>query len=381
MCDNFKIIAKTFYGLEEVLAKELFDLGAKNIEIGNRVVSFEGDKGFIYKSNLCLHTAIKILKPIHSFIANSNQNLYDELYKFEWSAYLNENSSFVFDSVVSGEIFTHSLFASQKAKDALVDKFRNKNGIRPNVDLKNPDIRFHLHIKNNMCNLLIDSSGEPLNKRGYRTGTNIAPINEVLAAGIIKLSNWDMSNDFFDPMCGSGTFLIEAALMACNIPANINRDEFAFEKWLDWDPDLFEKIQNSQLKRVEEPKVSIFGIDKSPSAISKAKQNIENASLSEFIKVENSDFFKSNKFGNKKWHITINPPYGERLKGDIKDLYKEIGNTLKFNYSDTNAWIITSNLDFMKFIGLKPRKKIKLFNGKLESRLLYFPVYNATKKT
>jgi putative N6-adenine-specific DNA methylase len=380
MDNNFKIVAKTLYGMEEVLAKELLELGAQNIQIGNRIVSFMGDKGFIYKSNLCLHTALKILKPIHKFKANSNEELYNELYNYHWSQYMNESDTFIFDSVLSGNIFTHSLFVSQKAKDALVDKFRDENKNRPNVDLKYPDFRFHLHINNNDCSLLLDSSGESLHKRGYRMSTNIAPINEVLAAGIIKLSGWDKSIDFMDPMCGSGTFLIEAAMMASNIPANINRDEFAFEKWPDWDLDLFELIQNSLLKKVKEPEISIFGYDKAPSAILKAKQNINQASLSDFISVNQSSFFETTKSSNKKLHLITNPPYGERLKGDIKELYKNIGDTLKAHYSDTDAWFISSNLDAMKYVGLRPSRKIKLFNGKLESRLLNFPIYSGTKK-
>lgn len=380
MDNNFQIVAKTFYGMEEVLAKELLELGAQKIDIGNRIVTFKGDKGFIYKANLCLHSALKILKPIHNFKANSNEDLYNELYKFDWSIYMNESNTFVFDSVLSGNIFTHSLFVSQKAKDALVDKFRDENKNRPNVDLKHPDFRFHLHINNNVCNLLLDSSGESLHKRGYRISTNIAPINEVLAAGIIKLSGWDKTNDFLDPMCGSGTILIEAAMMACNIPANINRDEFAFEKWPDWDLNLFELIQDSQLKKVKETNIQILGYDKSPSAVIKANQNINQASLSNLISVKQNNFFESTKSSNEKLQIVTNPPYGKRLNGDIEKLYKNIGDTLKTNYPNTDAWFITSNLNAMKFVGLRPSRKIKLFNGKLESRLLYYPIYPGTKK-
>ena len=380
MENNFKLVAKTFYGMEKVLADELIKLGAQKVEIGNRIVTFVGDKGFIYKSNLCLHSALKILKPIYEFKANSNEELYEKLYNYDWSNYLNETNTFLFDSVLSGNIFTHSLFVSQKAKDALVDNFRDMKKSRPNVDLKYPDFRFHLHINNNTCSLLLDSSGDSLHKRGYRVSTNIAPINEVLAAGIIILSGWDKSSDFFDPMCGSGTFLIEAAMMASNIPANINRDEFAFEKWSDWDPDLFELIQNSQLKKVKKLNIRVFGYDKSPSAIAKAKQNIKQASLSDFISVNEFNFFETNKVSDNKLHLITNPPYGERLKGNIKELYKNIGDTLKNKYPDTDAWFISSNLDAMKYVGLRPSRKIKLFNGKLESRLLYFPIYSGTKK-
>ena len=349
MDNNFKIVAKTFYGMEEVLAKELLDLGAQNIEIGNRIVSFIGDKGFIYKANLCLHTALKILKPIYEFKANSNEDLYNELYKY----HMDVDGSLAVDATVFSEKFTHSQYIALKTKDAIVDRFRDKEGRRPDVDLDHPTLRINIHIDRNICTLSLDSSGQSLHKRGYKVASTMAPINEVLAAGIIKLSGWDKSIDFIDPMCGSGTFLIEAAMMASNIPANINRDEFAFEKWPDWDLDLFELIQNSQLKKVKEPSIRVYGYDKSPSAILKAKQNINQASLSDFISVDQNSFFDTSKASNEKLHLVTNPPYGERLKGDIKELYKNIGDTLKTKYSNTDAWFISSNLDAMKYVGLR----------------------------
>ena len=380
MKENFKMLAKTFYGFEDILEKELLQLGAQNLKKGNRFVTFEGDKGFMYKANLCLRTALKILKPIHSVRIQNEESLYKVFYNFPWGNYLDVNSKFVIDSVVNGQIFTHSQFASQKAKDGIVDQFRDRFGKRPTVDLNRPDLRINLHINNDYCTISLDTSGASLHQRGYRTVTNIAPLNEVLAAGLIQLSGWQANTDFLDPMCGSGTFLIEAAMFALKIPANINRKIFAFEKWKDWDPELFEIIKESQLKKVINPKIQISGSDKAPSAIEKAKQNIENANLSDFIKIQKKDFFQLDKLTKGPLHLLMNPPYGERLEGDINALYQGIGDGFKQSFPNTHAWLISSNMEAIKCIGLRPSRKIKVFNGKLESRLLYFPIYEGTKK-
>ena len=380
MKENFKMLAKTFYGFEDILEKELLQLGAQNLKKGNRFVTFEGDKGFMYKANLCLRTALKILKPIHNVRIQNEESLYKVFYNFPWGNYLDVNSKFVIDSVVNGQIFTHSQFASQKAKDGIVDQFRDRFGKRPTVDLNRPDLRINLHINNDYSTISLDTSGASLHHRGYRIVTNIAPLNEVLAAGLIQLSGWQANTDFLDPMCGSGTFLIEAAMIALKIPANINRKTFAFDKWKDWDPELFEIIKESQLKKVINPKIQINGSDKAPSAIEKAKQNIENANLSEFIQIQKKDFFQLDKQTKGPLHLMINPPYGERLEGDINALYQGIGDGFKQSFPNTHAWLISSNMEAIKCIGLRPSRKIKVFNGKLESRLLYFPIYEGTKK-
>ncbi len=252
--------------------------------------------------------------------------------------------------------------------------------ISPNVDLDFPTLRVNIHIENETCNVSLDSSGQSLHKRGYKTATNIAPINEVLAAGLLLLSGWDGQSDFMDPMCGSGTILIEAAMIACNIPPNLNRKEFAFEKWKDWDVDLFEKIEESVLKKVREFHFSIQGYDTAPSAVSKAIDNIENANLSDYIKVKQQDFFASVKQNDRHLHMVFNPPYGERLNIDMPAFYKEIGDTLKQSYPGTEAWFITSNLESIKHVGLRPSRKIKLFNGALESKFLKYEIYEGTKK-
>lgn len=380
MEENFKMVAKTFFGFEEILAKELLQLGAQQIKPGNRMVSFVGDLGFLYKANLCLRTALKILKPIHTARVQDEDALYQLFYDFPWEDFLDVNSKFVIDSVVHGTLFTHSQFASQKAKDGLVDQFRDRYNERPSVDLNRPDLRINLHIQEDFCTVSLDSSGASLHHRGYRTATNIAPLNEVLAAGLIQLSGWKGNTDFLDPMCGSGTIVIEAAMFASNIPANINRKQFAFEKWTDWDADLFEKIQESQLKRIKNPGIQIKGSDKAPSAIEKATINVENANLSEFITLEKKDFFQIDKETSGPLHLLTNPPYGERLDGDMNALYQGIGDAFKQSFPNTQAWLISSNMEALKCVGLRPSRKIKLFNGKLESRLMFYPIYEGTKR-
>ena len=380
MEQNFKMLAKTFFGFEEILAKELRQLGAQEVEIGNRAVSFVGDKGLMYKANLCLRTALKILKPIHTATIESDNDLYQLFYDFPWTDYLEVDSKFVIDSVVYGELFTHSQYASQKAKDGLVDRFRDEFQARPSVEMNRPDLRINLHIQNDQCTISLDSSGASLHHRGYRTATNIAPLNEVLAAGLIQLSGWKGNTDFYDPMCGSGTILIEAALFSCKIPANINRKSFAFEKWKDWDESLMETIKTSQLKKIINPNVQIKGSDKAPSAVEKAIQNVENANLSDFITIEKKDFFQVEKETKGPLHLLTNPPYGERLEGDMNVLYQGIGDSFKQSFPNTQAWMISSNMEALKHVGLRPSRKIKLFNGKLESRLLLYPIYEGTKR-
>lgn len=374
------MVAKTMFGFEGILAKELRKLGAMNIEEGVRSVSFEGDTGFMYKANLCLRTAIKIVKPIHSFSVTSEEELYKKIYAFDWTEYLTPHTTFAIDTTVNSDHFSHSLYVSQKVKDAIVDKFRDLDGIRPDVDIKFPDIRINIHIQKDHCNVSLDTSGRSLHQRGYKTATNIAPINEVLAAGLLLLSGWDGQSDFLDPMCGSGTILIEAAMIACNIPVNINRKEFAFEKWPDFDQDLFDKIVESCLNKTREFHFKIAGYDKAPSAIRKAQDNIENANLSEYIKVGQFNFFETEKSVDTHLHILFNPPYGERLDIEMEEFYKNIGDTLKNHYAGTDAWLITSNLEALKYVGLRPSRKIKVFNSHLESRLVKYVMYEGSKK-
>jgi putative N6-adenine-specific DNA methylase len=378
--ENFKMIAKTFFGFEEILAKELQLLGAQEVEIGTRAVSFKGDKGFMYKANLSLRTALKILKPIYYFKATNDQNLYKGIQGIDWSKYIGENQTFVIDTTIHSDNFKHSQFVSQKTKDAIVDQFREKTGQRPSIDKDFPDLRINIHIDRDQVSVALDTSGASLHHRGYRTATNIAPINEVLAAGMLLLSGWDGSSDFLDPMCGSGTLLAEAAMIACNIPANINRKEFAFEKWNDWDNDLFDQIIDALMKRTKEFHHTIIGYDKAPSAVQKAKDNIRNANLEDYISIIQGDFFESKKENTGPLHMVFNPPYGERLTIELERFYREIGDTLKNNYPNTNTWFITANLEALKFVGLRPSRKIKLFNGSLEARLVKYEMYEGSRK-
>ncbi|WP_350291411.1 THUMP domain-containing protein [uncultured Croceitalea sp.] len=377
---NFKMLAKTLYGFEPLLAKELRNLGASNVREGVRNVSFEGDTGFMYKANLSLRTALKVFKPIKSFKVFNEKQLYRQLYDIDWSDYFESSQTFAFDTTMNSDVFNNSLFVSQRSKDALVDKFRDVERQRPSVNTSNPDIRINIHIFNNDCTVSLDSSGTSLHQRGYRIATNIAPINEVLAAGLLLMSNWDGRTDFLDPMCGSGTFLIEAAMIACNIPVNINRDSFAFMNWNSFDEILYQKIRDSRLNQVREFNHRIIGYDKAPSAVRKAQENVDNANLSEYITIERKDFFRTEKPTENNLKMVFNPPYGERLNIDVEEFYSKIGDALKQNYSGTNAWLITANLDALKHVGLKPSRKIKVFNGKLESRLVNYEIYDGSKK-
>ncbi len=374
------MLAKTFFGFEEILAKELQQLGAQDVEIGTRAVSFKGDKGFMYKANLSLRTALKILKPIYHFRAFNDQSLYKGIQGIDWSKYLNESQTFVIDTTIHSDNFKHSQFVSQKAKDAIVDQFREKTGQRPSIDKDFPDLRINIHIDRDQCSVSLDTSGASLHHRGYRTATNIAPINEVLAAGMLLLSGWDGSSDFLDPMCGSGTLLAEAAMIACNIPANINRKEFAFEKWNDWDNDLFDQIIDALMKKTKEFHYTITGYDKAPSAVNKAKDNIMNANLEDYVTIHQANFFDTKKENSGPLHMVFNPPYGERLDIELERFYRELGDTLKNSYPNTNAWFITANLEALKFVGLRPSRKIKLFNGSLEARLVKYEMYEGSKK-
>ncbi|SDL20848.1 putative N6-adenine-specific DNA methylase [Salinimicrobium catena] len=380
MGNNFKMVAKTLFGFEPLLAKELRNLGAMEVKEGVRSVSFVGDKGFMYKANLSLRTAIKVLKPIDSFKVFSEEDLYKKVNRMPWEKYLDATDTLAIDATVHSDKFTHSKYIALKSKDAIVDRFREKYGQRPGIDLDFPTLRINMHIEKDTCTVSLDSSGQSLHKRGYKSATNIAPINEVLAAGMLLHSGWDGQCDFLDPMCGSGTILIEAAMIACNIPPNLNRKEFGFEKWKDWDEALFEKIEESVLKKMRDFHFTIKGYDKAPSAVHKAKDNVENANLSEFITVEQQDFFKSEKQIERHLHMVFNPPYGERLNIDMPEFYKAIGDTLKQSYPGTHAWFITSNLEAIKHVGLRPSRKIKLFNGSLESKLLKYEIYEGSKK-
>ena len=377
----FPMVAKTLFGLEEILAQELKTLGAQAVKIGVRNVQFVGDTGFMYKANLCLRTALRILKPIHRSNISKIDDIYQAMHDIAWEEIMDENSTFAIRATVMTSDPHNTMYVALKAKDGLVDRLRTRLGTRPNVDKDFPDFSIHLYVTDRIVEGSLDSSGTSLHQRGYRSATNIAPINEVLAAGILMLSGWRGDTDFLDPMCGSGTLLIEAAMIACNIPPNLNRKEFAFQKWSDWDNDLYEKIEESALNKTRSFDYTITGYDKAPSAIRKSEQNISNANLDDFIKIERQDFFRTEKEDpDKSLHILFNPPYGERLPIDVDVFYSRIGDTLKQSYPGSQAWLITANMEALKFVGLRPSRRIKVFNGKLESKLVKYTLYSGTKK-
>lgn len=381
MGQNYKQVAKTLFGFEGILADELRNLGALKVQVGVRVVTYEGDNGMLYKANIACRTAIKILKPIHNFATRHEDRFYKSIYKMDWSQYLDNSKTFAIDATVHSDFFNHSLYVAQKAKDAIVDKFRDNTGDRPNVDTNDPDLRINIHIQQDRCTVSLDSSGHSLHRRGYRQHVGSAPINEVLAAGLLLKSGWRGQCDFLDPMTGSATIPIEAAMIACNIPANINRNFFTFKKWSDWDEDLYENIRQSLLKKTRECEFSIRGFEINPKLADLAKENIEAAALEDFVKIAKQDFFKSEKHVDTPLHIFFNPPYDERIEiEETEEFYQDIGNTLKQHYANTNAWLVTANLDALKSVGLRTSKRIPCYNGALEARLVKYEIYAGTRK-
>ena len=377
MENNYDFIATTMFGLEDVLQKELIELNASNITTGNRCVYFQGDQNLMYRANIQLRTALKILKKIKVFKAKKEAELYKHISRIKWYNLLSNTDTFSVSSTVNSKYFTHSNYVSLIVKDAIVDQFRKKTNKRPSIDLKNPDLNIHIHISNNYCTVSLNSSGDSLHKRGYRSSKFHAPINEVLAAGIILISNWDVQKTLIDPMCGSGTFLIEAALFAINRAPNIYRKTFGFQNWRDYNDTIFKKIKSDIIKQEISFNGNIKGYDISASAISITRQHIENMNLNKVIQVNGKDFFQNT--GESNSILIFNPPYGKRI--EVKEnYYKEIGNALKQKHTNTSAWLISSELDKIKTIGLKASRKIKLFNGPLECRLLKYELYKGSKK-
>jgi len=383
MSENIRFIAKTITGLEEVLAKELLRLGAREVEPLFRAVAFTGDKGFLYKSNFCLHTALRILVPIHSFEVSDEQSLYNAIKKMPWEDYLEANDSLAIDTVLSTRFFSHSQFISQKAKDAIVDRFREKFQVRPDVDLKNPTLRINLHINENICNVSFDSSGESLHKRGYREQTNLAPMNEVLAAGLVKLSGWQKHQPLIDPMCGSGTILIEAALIAANIPPGYYRELFGFMKWrkfMPFDEELWKTITDGAIGRIDASDIQIIGGELSHHVARKAKENVKLARVEDMVQIRECDFREFDP-PERKGVVIVNPPYGERMdKDDLTELYKSIGDTFKKKFTGYDCWLITSNKEALKHLGLRTSRRIPVFNGPLECRFVKYEMYMGSKK-
>ena len=374
MEQEFELIAKTFMGLEPVLAEELTNLGANNVQIGRRMVSFTGNKEMMYRANFQLHTAIRILKPIAHFKARSADDMYEEVKKIDWSQYIEKGKTFSVDSVVYSEEFRNSRFVTYKVKDAIVDQFRENTGERPNISVTNPDIRLNIHVAEDDATLSLDSSGESLHRRGYRQESVEAPLNEVLAAGMILMTGWRGECDFIDPMCGSGTLLVEAALIAHNMSPGVFRKEYAFEKWPDFDQELFDDIYNDDSQ--ERPfDHHIYGYDVDMKAVNTARINARAAGLSSDITVEQQDF-KDFKQPAEKAIIVTNPPYGERISTpNLLGTYKMIGERLKHEFTGNDAWVLSYREECFDQIGLKPSIKIPVYNGSLECEFRKYSMF------
>lgn len=376
---EFPLIAKTFMGLEQVLAQELTELGANNVEIGRRMVSFTGNKEMMYRANFQLHTAIRILKPIAHFKANSAEDMYAEVRKIDWSKYILPGKTFSVDSVVYSDEFRNSRFVTYKVKDAIVDQFREKTGKRPSISVSNPDIRLNIHIAEDKATLSLDSSGESLHRRGYRQESVEAPLNEVLAAGMILMTGWKGDTDFIDPMCGSGTIPIEAALIARNISPGVFRKEFAFEKWPDFDAELFDEIYNDDSQE-REFSHHIYGYDADMKAVNTARMNVKAAGLSRDITITQQNF-KDFQQPTEKSIIVMNPPYGERISTDnLLGTYRMIGERFKNAFKGNEAWVLSYREECFRAIGLKPSIKIPLYNGSLECEFRKYVLFDGNMK-
>ncbi len=375
MEQEFELIAKTFMGLENVLAQELTQLGADNVQTGRRMVSFTGNKEMMYRANFQLHTAIRILKPIRHFKARSAEEVYDNVKTIDWSRYIQPGKTFAVDSVVYSDEFRNSHFVAYKVKDAIVDQFREKTGTRPNISVSNPDIRLHIHIAGDDGTIALDSSGESLHRRGYRQESVEAPLNEVLAAGMILMTGWHGECDLIDPMDGSGTIAIEAALIARNISPGVFRNGFAFEKWPDFDQDLFETIYNDD--SAERPfEHHIYAYDVDMKAVNTARMNVKAAGLSQDVSVEQQDF-KDFKKPAEKSIMIMNPPYGERITtSNLLGTYHMIGEKLKREFSGNEAWVLSYREECFEQIGLKPSIKIPLYNGSLECEFRKYALFD-----
>lgn len=372
---SFEMIAKTFYGLEEVLAEEIINLGGDDVEIGRRAVFFKGDKKMMYKANLHLRTALRVLKPVKAFKAKNADEIYETLRKFDWEEYMDVKQTFTVDTVLFSDIFKNSQYLTYRVKDAIADSFNTKYGKRPSVRLVNPDIYVHLHISNDMCTLCMDSSGESLHKRGYRVDQTEAPLNEVLAAGMLLLAGWKGQTNFIDPMCGSGTLPIEAALIALNIPAGIYRQRFAFQSWKDYDADLFDELYDEDTQRPFEHK--IYGSDISRQAIAIASKNVESAGLTKYIHLKAKAVQDIVTTVGNEGLLMTNPPYGERIKpADLMGLYKDLGERLKHVFAGYQAWVLSYRKECFDNIGLRHSKRVHLMNGALECEMRLYEIFS-----
>lgn len=378
----YPIHIRTLTGLEEVLAGELTALGAQSVQVGSRLLTCLGDQELLYKANLWCRTAIRVLRPLASFPAGDEKAFYEGVSKLDWSPWLSPEGTLAVEANVHSSFTTHSLFLAQLTKDAVVDQFRAKSDMRPSVDLEKPELRIAVALFQNTAQIFVDSSGESLHRRGYRRQAGEAPISEALAAGILKLSKWDGSKTLVDPMCGSGTFCIEAGLMLRNIAPGLLRQEFGFQRWKDFDEKLWKRLCQEARAAALNTQGQIVGIEKNPEVVDVARANIQLAGLQNLIRIESADFFEWMPKDLAPGILVMNPPYDERLPVDnVALLYQRIGDRLKATFGGWTAQILCGNLEAAKFIGLRTSKRRPLFNGAIECRLLEFELRTSDKPT
>lgn len=374
---EMKLLIKTFAGLEEVLAQEIQELGGTSVILKKRGVSCEGNIAFLYKANLCLHTALRVLVPVYEFKAKNEKELYNQIKNFDWSRFLGLNQTFAIDNTIFSTYFPHAKFAALKMKDAIADQYREKHDQRPSVDTENPDVLFNLHGYNENFTVSLDSSGQPLNQRGYRGNGHAAPLNEVLAAGLIRLSGWNASQPLVDPFCGTGTILIEAAMIATKTPPQLLRESFGFKTWNSFEPIIWNRVKAEVRSGIRKTPLYIYGSDIDPKAIDMAKQSLKKLALRADIRLSVGSF-DSHLPKHREGMIITNPPYGERIGTNVEELYNQFGHTLKHTYSGYDAWIISSSKAALKQLRLKPQERILMYNGKLDCEFCHYPLYQGS---
>ncbi len=360
-------IAKTFAGLEPVLSNELKELGAQDVQVLRRAVSFSGDLQMLYRVNIWCRTAISILKSVGSFGFDTKESFYEQVRQIPWNTmFLHDKTISVHATAHDSKVFNNTLFMAQLTKDAIVDLFIEKSGDRPNVDTAEAQVRITVNVSRDRAMVSLDSSGDPLFKRGYRKNAGPAPINEVLAAGLIRLMEWDMESDFLDPMCGSGTFSIEAAMMSARMAPGADRKAFGFSHWTGYDESLFREELERAKSLAQPVKAKIYASDLMGYMLDITRQNVMQAGLLGSIVIQKNDFFLYHPPGKEGW-IILNPPYGHRIKHeDLQSMHKQIGDTLKQRFAGYRAAIISSDMTALKFTGLKPDRRTEVYNGPLK---------------
>lgn len=364
-------------GLEEIAAKELEKLGAVDIHSDFTGVHFRGNQALLYKINLWSRIIFRVLMPIADVKSYNAEQLYQNVYNFNWEDYLQIDDTFAIICTGSNKNLNHTHFTALQIKNAIVDRQRKQTGKRSNIDTENPNILINAHIEDTRCTLSLDSSGESLHRRGYRPAMGIAPLKETLASALLELAEWQPSLPFLDPLCGSGTLPIEAALKGLNIAPGLYRKKFGFQRWKDFDAELWEELlteaKTSQLSQLPAP---IFGSDRDFDILQQARINTKYCHLEKHIQLIQKDLFQIEAPANNGI-IICNPPYGKRL-GEVEELgefYKLLGDVFKQRFKGWTAYVLTGNKELAKRIGLKASRRIPVHNGSIPCTLLKYELY------